>query len=118
MKTDLTDSIAPDRPASTIREFCARWKIGPTKYYKMRNDGRGPRELRVGGSIRITAQAEADWVREHETPTGAEARLIKREREAHSRRSHQAGKTAAASPRHVSKAGRRSAGERRTEPRP
>ena len=103
MKTDQTESIAADRPASTIREFCARWKIGPTKYYKMRNDGRGPRELRVGGSIRITAQAEADWVREHETPTGAEARLIKREREARIDLSRRAGKAAAASPRHVSK---------------
>ena len=90
-----------DPGGKTIPEFCKTYLFGTTRYYKMRREGRGPRELRIGNIVRITSEAEAEWVREHEQPTGTEARLIAREREASARKSRRAGKIAAASPKHA-----------------
>jgi hypothetical protein len=89
--------------SKTITEWCEMRHYSKTKYFKMRKEGRGPRELRVEGTVRITPESDADWVREHEAPTGAEARLVERERQARIRQTRNAGRAAAASPKHVSK---------------
>lgn len=97
-----------EKQVFTIDEFCQRNGISRFTYHKLKNQGRGPREMALGGVIRITPKAEADWQRAREMPKDAEARLIERERQHRQRIS----RTAAKSPKHVSKAGPR-AGKRR-----
>lgn len=55
----LTGAVAS---SSTISQFCARHRFGRTTYFKMRNSGCGPRELRQGRVVRITADAEREWL--------------------------------------------------------
>jgi hypothetical protein len=50
------------RSSFTKAEFCQRNAISIALFYKLRKQGRGPREM-LG---RITADAEKDWQRERE----------------------------------------------------
>jgi len=59
--------------------------------------------MALGRAIRISIEAERDWRAERECPNDTEAQLIRREAEARSRAAKKAGRTAAASPRHISK---------------
>ena len=64
------------RAAYSIREFCAAHRISQSMYYKLRNAGLGPRELRALRKIVITEEAAADWRHEREaTAKGATAHL-------------------------------------------
>ena len=96
------DPLATPQTLS-IATFCARNGIGLTLYHRLKNDGRGPREMRLGRTIRITLDAERDWRLEREFPSSAEARLIAREEKARVGLARRAGKIAAASPKHVSR---------------
>lgn len=49
-------------PSSTIAQFCIRHHIGRTTYFKMRKAGCSPKELRMGRVVRITAEAEREWL--------------------------------------------------------
>jgi hypothetical protein len=57
----------------SIEGFCYRQKISRATYYNLKAAGRGPREYRVGKQVRISEEAEAEWIREREaeTSTGA-----------------------------------------------
>jgi hypothetical protein len=99
---DSADPLATPQTLS-IATFCARNGIGLTLYHRLKNEGRGPREMRLGRTIRITLEAERDWQREREWPSDAEARLIAREHKARVGLSRRAGKIAAASPKHISR---------------
>jgi hypothetical protein len=57
--------------SQTISEFCTSEKISRAKYFALRREGRGPREMRDGKWVRITAEARRDWQRERETETTA-----------------------------------------------
>ena len=51
-----------ERIAFTISEFCFRNCISRLTYHRLRSEGRGPVEMRIGlNLIRITAEAERDW---------------------------------------------------------
>ena len=90
-------SSALERAAYTIPEFCFRNGISRPTYHRLRSQGRGPTEMRIGlNVIRITAEAERAWQREMQTPqrdfeTRALARAVK------------AGEAAVRSNKHVSK---------------
>ena len=57
-------SSALERAAYTIPEFCFRNHISRPAYHRLRAQGRGPVEMRIGlNIIRITAEAERDWQR-------------------------------------------------------
>ena len=56
-------------PTKTIKEFCINNGIKPTTYFALKKEGRGPREMRVGGKVMISPEAEIDWRREMENPT-------------------------------------------------
>jgi hypothetical protein len=63
LSTGRSDS---EKPASsggskTIEEFCRDNRISRSFYYKMRNAGIGPGEMRFGSIVRITRAAEAAW---------------------------------------------------------
>jgi hypothetical protein len=86
----------------TITEFCARNHISKPKYYEIRRRGLGPREIRLESVVRISAQAERDWVYAREHPTGAEALNIAQKAQERAESARRAARKAISSPRHVS----------------
>jgi len=62
----------------TRPDFCVRNAISEGLYFKLKREGRGPREIEIGNRIIITPEAEADWRLEREAETMAK----RREREA------------------------------------
>lgn len=55
----------PESPADclSIEEFCARHRISKQFYYKLRAEGRGPTEIRLGSRVLISKEAAEDWRR-------------------------------------------------------
>lgn len=47
--------------AFTVAEFCACMGIGRTQYYALKAQGRGPAEMHIGGSVRISPEARKAW---------------------------------------------------------
>jgi hypothetical protein len=76
-------SSSLERAAYTIPEFCFRNNISRPTYHRLRAEGRGPVEMRVGlNLIRITAQAEREWQHQLQRPSAdlerrARARAVK-----------------------------------------
>ena len=77
------DPPALQRAAFSIPEFCYRNNISRPTYHRLRADGRGPVEMRLGlNLIRITGDAERDWQRhmqqfDREFETRAAERAVK-----------------------------------------
>jgi len=58
----LSGSHSFERVAYTVPEFCFRNGISRPTYHRLRAQGRGPKEMRLGlNKILITADAERDW---------------------------------------------------------
>jgi hypothetical protein len=58
----------------TLKQFLARHHLSESQYHKLRRAKRGPRTMSTGEvSVRISRQAEADWVREREAEARADA---------------------------------------------
>ena len=83
------------RAAYSIPEFCFRNNISRVTYHRLRAEGRGPVEMRLGlNTIRITADAEREWQQrmqkpQHDVELKATERAVK------------AGTAAVKSPKHV-----------------
>jgi hypothetical protein len=106
----VSQESVPPEGSKTVGEFCISHRISLSTYHQLKKQGRGPREMYLGRAIRISAQAERDWVTARETPGDSEARLIALESEARRKSARAAALASAKSPRHVSKrlaAGRR-----------
>jgi hypothetical protein len=58
--------------AHTRVSFCRSNAISEALYYKLKREGKGPREIEFDGRIIITPEAEADWRREREAETAKE----------------------------------------------
>jgi len=90
-----------ERIAYTLPEFCFRNGISRPTYHRLRAEGRGPVEMRLGlNKILITADAERDWHRDMQQPrpdleTRTAARAV------------MAGDAAVKSDKHISKRRRR-----------
>jgi hypothetical protein len=80
-----------------VLEFCVRNNISKPTYNRLRADGRGPVEMRIGlNCVRIGADAEREWqLRMSEPQEELKTRAV--------RRAVKAGTAAALSPKHVSK---------------
>ena len=50
----------------TIAEFCAAERMSRSMFYKLKNQGKGPRVYYIGNVQRITHKARLDWHRERE----------------------------------------------------
>ena len=105
MGTDRSRAKAPalsgphsfERVAYTVPEFCFRNGISRPTYHRLRAQGRGPKEMRLGlNKILITADAERDW---HELMQEPRPDLESRNAE----RAVMAGAAAVKSSAHVSK---------------
>jgi len=55
----------------TILSFCESNAISESKYYQLKRQGRGPREIELDKRIIITPEAERDWRLEQEAETRA-----------------------------------------------
>ena len=65
----------PPRLALSILEFCDAHGISEGFYYKLKKQRKGPREMKVGTRTLITFEAAADWRREREAASVAEAKV-------------------------------------------
>jgi hypothetical protein len=57
----------------TIKAFCLRNSISATLFHKMVAQGLGPKTFRIGAKVLISAEAEREWQRSMENPTGRAA---------------------------------------------
>lgn len=75
------------------------------KFYRdLQALGLGPKETVVGGKVFVFPEAEAEWRAARTNPTGDEAKRVAAVRAKWHRRALAAGRAAAKSPKHVSKA--------------
>jgi hypothetical protein len=97
-------------PSSSIDGFCKLEDISPASYYKLRDKGLGPEEMRIPGTalIRITARARRQWQQRMAELASEHAAEMAEQAQARSARASHAGKLGAQSPLHVSKRGRAS----------
>lgn len=91
----------------SIDEFLKRNHLSLGTYYKLKNAGRGPAEMRLGPQlVRISAAAESAWHARMSNPDGPEAALKKMMQARATQRSKHAGALASLSPAHVSNVAR------------
>lgn len=68
--TEAEKPVPPDaeapRAAFTIKEFCKAHRISEAMYFKLRDAGLGPREMRAGRRVTISLEAATDWRRARE----------------------------------------------------
>jgi hypothetical protein len=63
----------PPRLTLNILEFCAAANISEGFFYKLKKQGLGPREAKIGTRTLITVAAANDWLRERERETAKQA---------------------------------------------
>lgn len=64
----------PISPLLSIAQFCERYGIDKVTYWRMRNRGEGPAEVRIGTrKVRITEVAAAEWEAQHTHQPGTDA---------------------------------------------
>lgn len=60
---------APQQSAFSIAQFCEAHHISRTHLHNMQKAGKGPRLMRLGRRVLISAEAAADWRRQIEADT-------------------------------------------------
>jgi predicted DNA-binding transcriptional regulator AlpA len=81
----VEEPIPPPRLALSILEFCDAHGISEGFYYKLKKQRKGPREMRLGTRTLVTFESAAEWRRERELASAAEAAKAAAEREAASK---------------------------------
>ena len=69
-RSQSADVPPPPRLALSIPEFCEAHGISEGFFYKLKKQGEGPREMKVGARTLITLESAAEWRRAREN-TGA-----------------------------------------------
>ena len=64
------------RLALSIPEFCEAHGISEGFFYKLKKQGGGPREMKVGARTLITFEAAAEWRRARENQPGRRHREL------------------------------------------
>ncbi len=107
---DSASAFETARPprALTIKEFCYKYRISGCTFYKWIKTGRGPQVVRFGkngAGVRITPEAEQEWLERERTRVESEASELEKAR----RRAHAqyAARRSLESPRHPANARRR-----------
>ena len=65
------------RLALSIPEFCEAHGISEGFFYKLKKQGEGPREMKVGTRTLITFESAAEWRRTREIQQGRGARDVR-----------------------------------------
>ena len=76
--TLLVNAVGEREAASfTLKRFLARNSLSESQYHKLRREGRGPRTMKTGSvGVRISRQAELDWIAAREIEAEAAAKEI------------------------------------------
>ena len=61
----------PPTAMHSIKSFCIAHGISESFFYKLREQGQGPREMRLGSRVFITLESAARWRIEREAATTA-----------------------------------------------
>jgi hypothetical protein len=69
MRTDV--ETATEALAFSIRDFCRLHGISERFYFRLKIDGRGPDEIKLGHRVLISREAAARWRAEREAERGA-----------------------------------------------
>jgi predicted DNA-binding transcriptional regulator AlpA len=69
-RTQFATGPPTPRLALNIPEFCEAHRISEAFYYKLKKQGKGPREMEVGVRKLITLESAAEWRRERENQHG------------------------------------------------
>jgi predicted DNA-binding transcriptional regulator AlpA len=72
MRKSRTESVVVSPPptprlALSIPEFCKAHGISEGLFYKLKKQGEGPREMKVGARTLITLESAAEWRRARES---------------------------------------------------
>lgn len=63
MTNHLDSAAAPAATAMmTVAEFCAKYRLGRTKYQEMKRRRDTPEEVKIGNRLLIVPEAEARWL--------------------------------------------------------
>jgi hypothetical protein len=65
----LNSKTTIDADAYSVDEFCARHRISPQLFYKLKPQGLMPVTFNVGTRVLISREAAAAWRRERENAT-------------------------------------------------
>lgn len=57
----------------SLNQFCHRYGISRSMFYKLRDRKQGPKEFRVGNRVLITMEAAEEWCRQRERECGSTA---------------------------------------------
>ena len=63
------DEWLQKKPALNLPGSCDAFHISPRMYFKLRDEGKGPREMRLGRRVLITVESALQWARERERAT-------------------------------------------------
>lgn len=66
-----SSSLSGDRGSFTVNDWCKHRRVSRSKFYKMLRERVGPRIHRVGSHIRISAEADRDWITAREAAGAA-----------------------------------------------
>ena len=61
MNTSNATGYTPQKPASTIPDFCADHSISRTHFYELAKQGKAPRLIKLGRRTLISAESAAEW---------------------------------------------------------
>jgi hypothetical protein len=61
------DQYVPTAGDLTIPQLCAKHQISRAGFYNLKKRGKGPRTVVIDGVIRITAEADREWVATHQS---------------------------------------------------
>jgi hypothetical protein len=101
----LSDQTVSTDHDYSIAEFCEASRISLSTFHALKRQGLGPREMEIGGSIRISHEARLDWKREMEAR--AASKEGRRRAAARKKKTVDAANLSVQSPKHVSKQGKR-----------
>jgi predicted DNA-binding transcriptional regulator AlpA len=73
-RTQIAAVPATPRLALSIREFCSFHSISEAFYYKLKKQGNGPREMKLGKRTLVSQEAASEWRRERENATMSKGR--------------------------------------------
>ena len=57
----------------TVDDVCAQHGISRQLFYKMQREGKGPKTLRIGRSVRISETAANEWIAALEAAAAGQA---------------------------------------------
>ena len=75
-RTAFAAQPSTPRLALSIAEFCSFHSISEAFYFKLKKQGNGPREMKLGGRTLISLESAAEWRRERENATPPKGRRI------------------------------------------